>query len=163
MSYNKDNDPRTNPQINGNVVSGVVIGISALAMLPFLIAGFYLIVSGIGDLQAGYGFGMPKVIFGAIWNLILVFIFIYMFRTMKKNVQTVTDTAMKQSNAPINKDPRFAGSEVKNAVSSDDGGYQAPEYIDPRNDPRFDYEWMKHDDCEADHEDDEDSVMKGYE
>lgn len=158
MSYNNDNDPRTNPKINSNTISGVMIGISLLSMLPFYAVGIWLIISGIGDLSGGTAaaFAMPKLIFGVVWTLILVFVAVYMIGTMRMSADKISrakDIIDRRVEQNLGSDP----------IPSHDTGYQAPQYISPENDPRFDYEWMKHDSCKADHEDDEDSVMKGYE
>ena len=158
MSYNNDNRPKADPA----VASGIVVGFAVLAALPFFAVGIGLIVSGIKDLSYSAVFGLPKLTFGVIWNLTLIIMVISMVRISKRAGKTASEASdrIKTSSDP---DPRFEKKDSTATSPSYDTGYQASEYIDPRNDPRFDYEWMKHDDCEADHKDDEDSVMKGYE
>lgn len=154
MSDNNDNRPA--------VASGIVLGFAILAALPFFAVGIGLIVSGIRDLSYSAVFGLPKLAFGVIWNLTLIIMVIFMIRMSKRTGKTASEVEVKTGTAS-NPDPRFEKKDTTVDAPSYDTGYQASEYIDPRNDPRFDYEWMKHDDCEADHKDDDDSVMKGYE
>ena len=115
--------------------------IAVVFMLPFICIGIGMIVSGIRLVASGSPSGPSTLIFGIIWCVILAFIVIFMMRALKLSSKSITERK----------------------IYKPDNNTNTGDYISPKDDPRFDYEWMKHDDCEADHDDDEDSVRKGYE
>ena len=115
--------------------------LAVVIMFPFICIGIGMLVSGIRLIASGSPSGPFTLIFGIIWCVILAFIVIFMTRALKLSSKTITERKV-----------------YKPESNSNTG-----DYISPKDDPRFDYEWMKHDDCEADHDDDDDSVRKGYE
>ena len=120
-------------------------------LLPFFLVGIGVLIGGIANLVTGNAEGAFLIFFGLFWLGILTAGVGLVFKNYK------TTQAYRQS---LQQTPSATN------TRSDSGNYDSSstgEYIPPQQDPRFDYEWMKHDDCEADHGDDDDSVMKGYE
>ncbi|MCR5527915.1 MAG: hypothetical protein K6F49_01715 [Saccharofermentans sp.] len=129
-----DNDKKSDAQ-------KVVMLLSLLLLLPFIAVGVSMIVKGIRGIASGSSSGAVTLIFGIMWSISLSFTIVYMRKAFL----------------------RIPGQMEKYDPEKHDPNLNTGEYIPPEKDPRFDYEWMKHDDCEADHDDDEDSVRKGYE
>ena len=132
---------------NGNKTGNrrFILFLSLVFLIPFICIGIGMIASGIRGVVSGTPSGITTLVFGIAWCISMVFTIVYMtkaFTRVPGKMEKFDDVAAS----------------LKPAADNTTG-----EYTPPEKDPRFDYEWMKHDDCEADHDDDEDSVRKGYE
>lgn len=122
--------------------AGVVIRIiTILFLVPFLLVGFFTIIGGVAMLlssdTAGGGF---MLVFGILWEAIVgvsIFGIFKAFKAKKKNAPTMT--------------AEYPKADYPNA------DYPQASY------PSQDYGSTTHNDCRSSHEEDEDSVRKGYE
>jgi len=163
MSYNRDSDPNNRNTPDIEKVGKVMTVISFVFLLPFFFVGFGMLIRGIHGMSSGSPAGPFTLIFGIVWTVTLIFMALAMAFGFKRRANMNSRRDINRS--PVYTDPRLRTQDNPNPspAPASDPRFDSAEYIDPRNDPRFDYDWMKHDDCEADHSDDDDSVMKGYE
>lgn len=128
-------------EFKGNI--GIVVKVLMMVfMLPFIIVGLVQIIGGASDMMSGDNVsGVFRLIFGIIWSLILVITMGTIFSRLGKS--------SKSSGTPMTAD-------------YPDADYPHAEY--PQSDyPSTDYEPVSHDNCHSSHEEDEDSIRKGYE
>ena len=112
-------------------------------LIPFIIIGISVFVSAIALLKTGGSSGMFMLFFSLIWNSSIILILIKVL------------TAFKQSGANIL--PK------KTPEDEPERSYQAQKDPQYDYDPVYDNRWPSHDDCKADHYDDDDNSLKGFE
>lgn len=134
-----------------NAAVTIVKIILVVFLLPFLIVGFVMITSGVAMLfSTNVGEGAFVLGFGIVWELILVVSMVSIFRAFKKR---------KSSGSPMTADYPKAEMPTADYPST---SYPATDYPSTHY-PEQEYGSSTHDDCKSSHEEDEDSIRKGYE
>ena len=114
-------------------------------LIPFFCIGIGTLIRAVTGLTSGASQSMPLLFFALMWNTILCFA---AFRII---------TSLKQSGASIL--PKKTPEEDDYRSVQENTSSQQYDY-----DPVYDYNrFPSHDDCKADHYDDDDNSLKGYE
>ena len=132
------------PQSISEMPKGTLTAIKAIMVIflaPFIIIGIVMLIKGIAGVATGGVTGIFELIFGLIWSGVVVVILITVFSRLGKSG--------KSSGAPMTAE--YPKAEMPHSE------YPFAEY------PQQEYNSTTHDDCRSSHEEDEDSIRKGYE
>ena len=133
--------PQTLSEMPGNALTVVKV-LLLVFMAPFVIIGITQLIGGINALANGdQASGLFRLIFGIIWSVITVSSIISIFTKIGKT--------QNKSGAPMTAD--YPKADMPHA------DYPEADY------PSQEYGAVSHDACHSTHEEDEDSVRKGYE